>query len=69
MSVCKEGAAFGQSIHVRRLNLGVSAEWSDPVVKIVDRDHQYIRSRGVGDGHEDQCGETSSESIHSRDGG
>ena len=42
VGVGEESAAGGQPVHVRRLNLRMTLEAADPVVQIVDGDHQDI---------------------------
>ena len=66
MGIREDGAECGQPLHVVSLHLGMTAQWSDPVVEIVEGDHQNIGRSRVGDGREGQCDESGGESIHGR---
>ena len=43
MPIGKQGAHFGQPVNVGGLGLGVSAEATDPIIQIVDREEQDVR--------------------------
>ena len=43
MSVGKQGAHLGQPVDVGGLGLGVTAEATDPIIQIVDREEQDVR--------------------------
>ena len=43
MPIGKKGAHLGQAVDVRGLGLGVSAEATDPIIQIVDREEQDVR--------------------------
>jgi len=42
VGIGKDCPALCQSIHVRSLNLRVPAQWTHPVVQIIDRDKKNV---------------------------
>ena len=45
MRICKDRTTGSQAIHVWRLNLRMPAEWTNPVIEIIDRNEQHVRFR------------------------
>ena len=56
VSVREQDATFCQPIDVRRYRLRVTAEYSDPVVEIINGDEQHVRFLGDGSGRDARAG-------------
>ena len=47
MGVRKIATLLGKAIHVRSFDIGVSSKKADPVIQVVDADHQDVGRAGV----------------------
>jgi hypothetical protein len=48
MGIAEKDAARGQAVQVRRLRLGMTVHAPDPIVQVVNGDHEHVRPAGLG---------------------